>query len=184
MSGLRVLTIPLGAEHFRWVAGEAKPTFFKISIDASHWWVWADDRDRWQVYPSIPRGLKQIETLPNVLPIGYSVDQSQAADWNGQDVPPVGTICEALSARTDTYRECQVLAIRGGVAVVVFPDQEELQWATALRPLRTPDQIEAEARQKAIEEMWNVYWQPDMPTAKAALGLLYDAGYRKQEAAQ
>ena len=47
------------------------------------------------------------------------------------------------------------------------------------RQLRTPEQIAEEERQKAIDEMWSVYWQPEAPTAKEALGLLYDAGYRK-----
>lgn len=46
-------------------------------------------------------------------------------------------------------------------------------------PARTPEQIAAEERARAIDEMWSVYWQPEAPTAKEALGLLYDAGYRK-----
>lgn len=52
------------------------------------------------------------------------------------------------------------------------------------RVIRTPEQIAADEREAAIEEMWRVYWQPDAPTAKQALGLLWDAGYRKQSTKQ
>ncbi|MOA09956.1 hypothetical protein D3C78_1298210 [compost metagenome] len=56
-----------------------------------------------------------------------------------------------------------------------------LLWASTFRPVRTPEQIKAEEREKAIVEM--------AETMHAAIGFgvnradceaLYDAGYRKQ----
>jgi hypothetical protein len=49
-------------------------------------------------------------------------------------------------------------------------------------PCRTPEQIAADERAAAIEEMWSTYWRPEVQTAFEGLGLLYDAGYRKQVA--
>ena len=45
-------------------------------------------------------------------------------------------------------------------------------------PIRTPEQIAADQRAKAVEKMWSIYWQPHATSAKQALGLLWDAGLR------
>ncbi|HEX8590688.1 hypothetical protein [Pseudomonas sp.] len=63
-----------------------------------------------------------------------------AQEWDGEGIPPVGTVCEALATRTQTYRKCEVVAVRDGMAIVVFCDHEELQWAKHFKPLRTAQQ--------------------------------------------
>jgi len=107
--------------------------------------------------------------------------------WTGEGLPPAGIDCEALSARTNTFRKCAVLAHRMGMAVVSFLDQEELQWIKEARPIRTPEQIAAEERAAAVSAMladagvtdsaWN-----DDPETLVWAEALYDAGYRKQVA--
>lgn len=103
--------------------------------------------------------------------------------WNGEGLPPVGAVVEAF-----------YMGIPQGVVTVRYAGQCMILWSGErnseqcgaaehylFRPIRTPEQLAAEAREKAVEEMWSVYWQPHAVTAKEGLGLLYDAGYRKQE---
>lgn len=62
-------------------------------------------------------------------------------EWSCEGLPPVGFEGFAKSNRTRTFRACIVLAIRQGMAVVSFTDQEELQWASEFK---TQSQVEAE----------------------------------------
>ncbi|MBT1266428.1 hypothetical protein HX815_11165 [Pseudomonas sp. E6002] len=98
--------------------------------------------------------------------------------WNGEGLPPVGTTCEALSARTSTFRQCAVLAHRGGMAVVSFLDQEELQWATEFR---SPKQIAADERRAEIKHIQAASVVNCGPyITENAAAAIYDAGYRKE----
>lgn len=101
--------------------------------------------------------------------------------WAGEGLPPVGVECEVKNDINDGWdRVDEVLAhttIKGAV-VAVFKRDDRVFYspADAFRPLRTPEQIAAEERQRAIEQM-----------ASDALGrcdihgatYLYNAGYRK-----
>jgi len=112
-------------------------------------------------------------------------------EWNGEGLPPIGADVECTFAveekkfwhrGTVAYRGVQP---EGDDFIVVKTDQFSACYREGggmVRPYRTPEQVEADERTKAVDEMWSVYWQPDAPTAKEALGLLYDAGYRKQVA--
>lgn len=114
-----------------------------------------------------------------------------AKDWTGAGLPPVGTVCEYQCGYIEEPREhskCKIIAHfegESGSALAAFTYvahdgvvQLGRGAPSLFRPIRTPEQIAAEDREKAIDEMWSVYWRPDAPTAKEALGLLYDAGYR------
>lgn len=68
-------------------------------------------------------------------------------EWIGEGLPPVGFEGFAKSNRTQTIRACIVLAIRQGMAVVCFPDHEELQWASEFK---TKSQFEAERARSAV----------------------------------
>lgn len=72
-------------------------------------------------------------------------------EWDGEGIPPEGTICEALSCRTNTYRKCEVVAIRDGAAIVLFPDHDEIQWAKHFKPLRTFVEREADDGVQPLE---------------------------------
>ncbi|HHX6267734.1 TPA: hypothetical protein ACVGI0_006077 [Pseudomonas aeruginosa] len=96
--------------------------------------------------------------------------------WNGQGLPPVGTNCEYRS--NDGWLQCEVVAHRNNAAVVLNHHYEaDFVPPQDLRPIRTPEQIAAEERAKAIEEMCFAEETLTVKQAKA----LFDAGYRRQE---
>lgn len=110
---------------------------------------------------------------------------AQPEPWNGEGLPPVGTVCEL---HRDTYFEIewQAVALLGiGQTKAFFRDKEGHEWSRPLselsfRPIRTPEQIAAEERETAILAMradigWIAPYLGPCPVA-----LLYDAGYRKQ----
>lgn len=127
---------------------------------------------------------EDVSGLPYRLHVGRVTKVDRPSTWTGEGLPPVGMECEVKNDINDGWdRVDEVLAhttIKGAV-VAVFKRDDRVFYspADAFRALRTPEQIAAEQRARAIDEMWSVYWQPDAPTAKEALGLLYDAGYRK-----
>ncbi|HIE1839352.1 TPA: hypothetical protein ACXJW0_002029 [Pseudomonas aeruginosa] len=98
-------------------------------------------------------------------------------EWDGQGLPPVGTVCEYY-ADENTWRRCEIVAHKDGQAVVWVNNAHI--WASSgasLRPISTPEQIAAQEREKAIEEMCFAEETLTVKQAKA----LYDAGYRRQE---
>lgn len=96
--------------------------------------------------------------------------------WDGQGLPPVGTNCEYRSS--DGWLQCEVVAHRNNAAVVLGHLYEaDFVPRQDLRPIRTPEQIAAEEREKAIEEMCFAEETLTVKQAKA----LYEAGYRRQE---
>ncbi|HCE7949375.1 hypothetical protein [Pseudomonas aeruginosa] len=96
--------------------------------------------------------------------------------WDGQGLPPVGTNCEYRSS--DGWLQCEVVAHRNNAAVVLDHHYEaDFVPRQDLRPIRTPEQIAAEEREKAIEEMCFAEETLTVKQAKA----LYDAGYRRKE---
>ncbi|WP_336187201.1 hypothetical protein [Pseudomonas aeruginosa] len=99
------------------------------------------------------------------------------SEWNGQGLPPVGTVCEYY-ADENTWRRCEIVAHKDGQAVVWVNNAHI--WASSgasLRPISTPEQIAAQEREKAIKEMCFAEETLTVKQAKA----LYDAGYRRQE---
>ncbi|HBO3538563.1 TPA: hypothetical protein ONA95_004767 [Pseudomonas aeruginosa] len=109
--------------------------------------------------------------------------------WNGKGLPPVGTVCErrTLPGGDGRYEQVRIIAhTRKG-----FPVWENTDGVFAgiskfphlvggrpeFRPIRTPEQIAAEERAKAIEEMCFAVETLTVKQAKA----LFDAGYRRQE---
>lgn len=113
---------------------------------------------------------------------------SGAVQWNGEGLPPVGTVCEYK--RVHEWQKVEVFAVKPNYngSQTVLVTYENGCWAgcaepSSFRPVRTPEQIAAEDRDKAIAEM--------VETARKATGFgqnradyaaLYDAGYRKQVA--
>lgn len=104
-------------------------------------------------------------------------------EWDGKDLPPVGTVCQAWHA--GSYQgEVTVLFIGDQAAVLKNHGHGEEQFGRLadykFRPLRTPEQIAAEEREKAVSEMAIIALAGDNDLInKAWLDRLYDAGYRK-----
>lgn len=82
------------------------------------------------------------------------------APWNGEGLPPVGTVCEFLNHK-DTWVQVRVLSH----LVEMQPDSPAviaqigqtgplcISKPSDFRPLRTPEQIAAEERKNALEDM-------------------------------
>lgn len=150
---------PEGATHFMPENSENWASWYKKHD--GKWMCWLFDGD-----------LKWSE-------VGYDEDYilnnsiAKQEEWNGTGLPPVGTVCEGRGRLDGEWREVVVLAHRIGRAVVSFTDHERLQWCEAdeLRPIRTAEQIAADAE---LEEIARLY-------AEGGPAAVYDAGYRKVE---
>lgn len=106
--------------------------------------------------------------------------------WDGQGLPPVGTTCIVEPHNTlwgfssTSGHERKILAYHTDY---VWLGNGDTPLETTridkvdFRPIRTPEQIAAEEREKAIEEMCFAEETLTVKQAKA----LYDAGYRRQE---
>lgn len=119
-----------------------------------------------------------------------SAELSPAAVWSGDGLPPIGCECEALAHdASGIWLPVKILAHDVGHAVYRLPngayrgDSEFFRGDPTrplFRPLRTAEQLAAEAREKAIDEMAEAT-EVGFPS-RILLGDLYDAGYRKSDA--
>lgn len=114
---------------------------------------------------------------------------ADATEWNGEGLPPVGAEFEGRFADYDDGRSSwawgRVLA--HGQRRIFYVDRTGDEWSHApadmeFRPIRTPEQIAADEREKAIEEM-----RRDTTVTGVARAIqydqaerLYELGYRKQ----
>ncbi|HHM4988857.1 TPA: hypothetical protein ACRL4Y_005503 [Pseudomonas aeruginosa] len=111
-------------------------------------------------------------------------------EWDGQGLPPVGTVCEWHGPNSDgpdgwVYTESKVVAYTDDGLFICM--QKPSCWPVVqridnceFRPIRTPEQIAAEERETGISEMQTIT-DGAGPTVYAKLSALYDAGYRRQE---
>lgn len=110
-------------------------------------------------------------------------------EWDGNGVPPVGTVCE-YCLDDGWWSKCKVVYVLSGSddGFVVWCDHLDsdkfLSFSTGryrlyLRKIKTPEQIAEEEKSKAIDEMNDLIlgWGVE----KRMLAVLYDAGYRKQK---
>lgn len=103
-------------------------------------------------------------------------------EWDGKGgVPPIGAVCEYYWTGGEEWRKCEVVAhYHGSVVAVDVLDKTAARLPTGLfRPIKTPEQIAAEERLDAIEDMKDLIrgWGVE----DRMLAVLYDAGYRKTE---
>lgn len=114
-----------------------------------------------------------------------SQEDRYVREWDGAGLPPVGTRCIVTPHNevwgfdcVDEY-EC---VVRGYMGEYVWLENGSLNFITSrsdkvdFRPIRTPEQIAAEEREKFIDELIKVTC-----IRRGEAGLIYDAGYRKQE---
>jgi hypothetical protein len=121
----------------------------------------------------------------------HSKPEPQA--WTGVGLPPVSTVCEYR--RAHEWQKVEVFAVKpnyNGSHTALFT-YENGCWACCaepsfFRPIRTPEQIAAEEREKAIEDLYfTINWSESRETwpiiskaRKADYAKAVDAGYRKQ----
>ena len=111
--------------------------------------------------------------------------------WNSDGLPPVGIECEVLNSDLSNaqWEKCKILFV--GVHRVVYDSEscsERVGYADTLqfRPIRTPEQLAAEAREKAIIEIMRDAGITgsafkDDPEALEWASSLWAKGYRKLE---
>lgn len=133
-----------------------------------------------------------------------ALNAPKAAEWNGEGLPPAGAVCELKKAmkftegtRLDEFPAGTELIVGGHanfygnpVLAVCVKNRNFTGTLTpeCLRPLRTPEQIAAEERERAIADMKSVFdscLDVLMPTSNQYLetlfGAIHDTGYRKFE---
>lgn len=116
--------------------------------------------------------------------------------WTGEGPPPVGTMVEIhkngygiresaeafmgipveVCAAFTTGEGVAMIAVYGGIDLGC-----EVFCADMARPVRTPEQIAAEEREKEVDRMVATVSMLDKGWARKVCYSLYDANYRKQE---
>lgn len=119
--------------------------------------------------------------------------KSDAAGWNGEGLPPVGTVCEYNDLINSQWNRVKILAhFTNKVPVAVFiPDNEsqnrtvDQAIAECFRPIRTAEQIAADEREKGIKELMDWAVRSDRRESSQSFvpfwSDLYDRGLRAPE---
>lgn len=108
--------------------------------------------------------------------------------WNGEGLPPVGTVCEVHNAELSNpqWERCTILFM--GAFKCVYEseschervaDVSDDGCITSFRPIRTPEQIAAEEREEAIKHACSVVGCVVGSQYGEVVQKIIDAGYRK-----
>ena len=118
-------------------------------------------------------------------------DESQNVariEWSGEGLPPIGVACQ-VTPHNDVWgfstletRPCSVIAYHadfawidlGGPGVPLATRIDKVDFT----PIRTPEQIATDQREKGISELLSVALAAD-PNSQDVCAAIYDAGYRK-----
>lgn len=121
---------------------------------------------------------------------------NSAQQWTGEGLPPVGAVCECQNDELKWLEGTIVhVGYHGSTKLAVMQAKEEILYGEVgeFRPIKTKEQIAAEERDKAIEDMvalvakgqdYSVQAETGTSTADYVMNAckqLHDAGYRKQE---
>lgn len=102
----------------------------------------------------------------------------EPATWNGQGLPPVGLMVEWKAGLDHDWQRVTVLAYANGDAWLQPEDGDSFIVGNPenFRRIRTPEQIAAEEREKAVGDM--AMSIQGVPYQYPTLYALYDAGWR------
>ncbi|MEQ6694853.1 hypothetical protein V4W74_01885 [Pseudomonas aeruginosa] len=168
---------PEGATHYQPESRDFHAAWFRLQGGKA--------REMWVVIPG--GALEHIidptafdESMQNLI-----ARPAEPATWNGKGLPPVGTVCE-VKHRDIGWVRCEIVAHKsfscGGLThAIAWIDENTLDQSQGLRfrQLRTPEQIAAEEREKAVGDM--AMSIQGVPYQYPTLYALFDAGYRRQE---
>ena len=110
----------------------------------------------------------------------------KSKELDGEGVPPVGTECEYLKHAKYITSWIKVKVVFVGENLIVFEhgangnEFSEQITDVSFRPIKTPEQIAAEERKQAIDEMLDMIGDYSA-LSEYTMIVLYDAGYRKTE---
>jgi len=172
---------PEGATHY--CIGSTHDTVWRdlSGVDAKYWY-----QGEWHLHEGVNSEF--------CLKYGVFEERPVGQAWNGEGLPPVGTVCEhEPDGFSDKWVTVEVLAHREFKGhdtglLVVFATEDDVSFSSpeCFRPIKTKEQLAAEEREKEIDtlcyDILSHYEAPKM--SEHYLGLaksLYEAGYRKQE---
>lgn len=125
--------------------------------------------------------------------------ENAVPEWNGEGLPPVGTVCEvevatdtdSMDKRPEGWHRTTILAHYAPYGdefkVAICPVDRKIyqRIAECFRPIRTPEQIAKQERSKACDKMYGVILDKvahdRRNNGSDICEALYDAGYRKFE---
>lgn len=121
------------------------------------------------------------------FPYGYVLRPStDKQTWDGEGLPPVGTVCELRANKLNEWGRALIKFASRNVVVWDWEGEPEISGLCTryaheveMRSIRTPEQIAAEEREKAIDEMAQDLGK-FFSNPKMSARTIYDAGYRKQ----
>ncbi|WP_312272272.1 hypothetical protein [Pseudomonas sp.] len=114
-------------------------------------------------------------------PMGEQASDYAVSPWNGEGLPPVGTVCEWRDDDEGRWSKVEVRYLSEHTALLRFQGATgDIEGAfepnhCQFRPLRTPEQI----RDEVVRRMANAI--KDCPTDLDRAAVLYMQGYRKTE---
>ncbi|MBH4018253.1 hypothetical protein I5Q67_13925 [Pseudomonas aeruginosa] len=158
-------TAPEGATHWE----PTGPDFYEgwMKKEGDYWFYWSEGTNKWFRGPSCNVSAEREAT--------FEARPQEA--WDGQGLPPVGV-------RVSVFDDGDLVYGHGesGEVIAHVEDCAVIRMSYGLgcftaKNLRTPEQIAAEEREKAIAEMCFAEETLTVKQAKA----LYEAGYRRQE---
>lgn len=116
------------------------------------------------------------------------IRDEKAIEWKRGELPPVGTICEhAPGGSSDNWYQVEIIEHRrfndAPYLCAVFVTHNDVSFSSheSFRPIRTPEQIAAEDRERDIDAMVKSCPYPGSDFSRIDCAALYDAGYRKFE---
>ncbi|HBP0988671.1 TPA: hypothetical protein L5R00_005965 [Pseudomonas aeruginosa] len=158
---------PDGATHWEPSGPEFNEGWMKKEGD--YWFYWVEGINKWSHGPSCNVSADREAT--------FEARPQEA--WDGQGLPPVGVTCEYMNGSGHWHQVRITGHAELGLCFRV-PGRDGENYVhrdCKFRPLPTPEQIAADEREKAIEEMCFAEETLTVKQAKA----LYEAGYRRQE---
>ncbi|HEP8212866.1 TPA: hypothetical protein VDT58_001991 [Pseudomonas aeruginosa] len=171
-------TAPKDATHWEPDSYHVFGSWMKKEGDS--WFWWEGDVGRWS--PSLSISEQRMGTF----------EARPQESWNGQGLPPVGTLCEWHGPNSDgpdgwVYTESNVVAYTDDGLFICM--QKPGCWPVVqridnceFRPLRTPEQIAAEERSKECDRIFVILSSVEREGNRSDMAeALYDAGYRRQE---
>ena len=121
------------------------------------------------------------DTYPS--PISECIERPKKQEaWDGEDLPPVGTVCDMHIYDFGWITGTVVVHIDLDEPTAVAHNGEEVFHGNAsdFRPIKTAEQVAAEEREKAISDMMEVTSDGISCIGQDDALALYKAGYRKQ----
>lgn len=146
------------------------PVFYK-NVREDEYSYWYDDGDGWR---------EDVTGNPACAPLIERPKKQEA--WNGEGLPPVNCFCETLDEDVDCWVKVEIYAHTEfmGEAHACAKNGTDMFYGLAheFRPIKTAEQIAAEKRENAVNEMVDSLNRYN--SIHEACGMLYDCGYRKQ----